>query len=282
MKRNFFLFAVFFTSLLFAQSWDGDLSYPEDNPLHFGNPSDAVTEIASAENYLLIKNQFILSYNASTLCPNWVGWHLSAQDIGESGRSNKFIPDQELPEEFYRVTASDYKFSMYGFDRGHLCPSADRTATSEDNQITFLMTNMIPQAPDNNRIVWVALEKYERKLVLEGNELYIFAGPYGSGGIGQKGQFDYIPLTNKDGCELRINVPKTSWKIILCLPQGQDDFNRIDKKTTLFAVNVPNVQGCNENANWEDYECSVDYIEEITGFDFFELLPDDIEELLEK
>ena len=45
---------------------------------------------------------------------------------------------------------------------------------------------------------------------------------------------------------------------------------------------VPNVQGCNENANWEDYKCSVDYIEEITGFDFFELLPDDIEELLEK
>ena len=33
--------------------------------------------------------------------------------------------------------------------------------------------------------------------------------------------------------------------------------------------------------SWQQYACSVDYIEEITGYDFFELLPDDIEEEIE-
>ncbi|WP_255412675.1 DNA/RNA non-specific endonuclease [Chitinophaga sp. S165] len=38
-------------------------------------------------------------------------------------------------------------------DRGHNCPSADRTSTTA-NSSTFLMTNMIPQAPQNNQQTW--------------------------------------------------------------------------------------------------------------------------------
>ncbi len=155
------LFIFGFCFSLFGAPSEYDYGYDENNPLFFGNPSDAYCELESAENYLLEKTQFVISYNASTLCPNWVGWHLSASDLGDSGRSNKFVADKQLPPEFYGVTQADYKFSMYGFDRGHICPSADRTATVEDNKITFLMTNMVPQAPDNNRIVWVALENYE-------------------------------------------------------------------------------------------------------------------------
>ena len=45
---------------------------------------------------------------------------------------------------------------------------------------------MIPQAPNNNRNTWEKLESYCRKLVNEGNELYIIFGPYGMGGTGSK------------------------------------------------------------------------------------------------
>jgi len=266
---------------LFAAPSELDYGYEENTPLFFGNPSDSLSELESAENYLLEKKQFVVSYNAATLCPNWVGWHLSVSDLGDSGRSNKFVADSQLPDEFYGVTQSDYKFSMYGFDRGHICPSADRTATVEDNKVTFLMTNMVPQAPDNNRIVWVALESYERELALAGNEVYIFAGPVGTGGIGQKGQFDYIPVQLDDGTNLMINVPAYTWKILLVLPEGDDDLNRIDENTTVIAVCVPNVQGCNKEGSWQQYKCSIDYIEELTGFDFWELLPDELEDKLE-
>lgn len=284
MKKIFLcvLFCVFSISFVLAKPSKYDYGHPENSPLYFGNPSDAQSVLSLDENYLLEKVQYVVSYNAKTLCPNWVGWHLCSDDLGDSGRSNKFVADSQLPDEFYKVTQKDYQFSLYGFDRGHVCPSADRTATVEDNKVTFLMTNMVPQAPDNNRIVWNALESYERELVDAGNEVYIFAGPAGTGGIGQKGQFDYIPVTTEDGQLLKINVPEYTWKVFLVLPAGDNDLERVTEETVAFAVCVPNVQGCNKEGSWQQYICSINYIEELTGLDFFEILDDNIEELLEE
>jgi len=87
-----------------------------------------------------------------------------------------------LSSGFYAVKKSDYRFSIYGFDRGHVCPSADRTQNQDDNSATFLMTNMIPQSPNCNRNVWKNLESYERSLAFSGKELYITAGAYGCAG----------------------------------------------------------------------------------------------------
>ena len=149
--------------------------------------------------------------------------------------------------------------------------------------MTFLMTNMVPHATDNNRIVWLALEKFEREQVLAGKEAYIFAGPYGKGGTGDKGYFEEIPITLKDGTALSITVPSHTWKIILFMPEGEGDFERAvtSGQAEILAVNVPNEKGCGKKGSWQQYLCSVNYIEEITGYDFFELLPDDIEEEFE-
>lgn len=260
-----------------------DQGHAENSPLFWGNPSDSIADTAAAENYLMEKPQFTICYNSATLNPNWVAWHLDASDLGEADRADTFRPDTELPTGWYAVRKNDYKFTYYGFDRGHICPSADRTANTEDNSMTFLMTNMVPQAPDNNRIVWVALEKFEREQVLAGKEAYIFAGPYGKGGSGDKGYFEEIPITLKDGTELSITVPSHTWKIILFMPEGENDFERAtcSGQVEILAVNVPNEKGCGKNGSWEQYLCSVNYIEEITGYDFFELLPDDVEEEIE-
>ena len=290
MKRlSVVLFAIFFLIFLGV----ADDSYAENTPLYWGNPSDASDNLDSddelklefvSQNYLMEKPQFTISYNNESLNPNWVAWHLCSADLGEADRADNFRPDTELPEGWYAVRKNDYKFTYYGFDRGHLCPSADRTATSQDNSMTFLMTNMVPQAPDNNRIVWVALEKYERELVLAGKEAYIFAGPFGRGGTGDKGYFEEIAVKTKDGRELAITVPAFTWKILLILPEGEEDFSRLVEQAGEFeviAVCVPNQKGCGKEGSWQQYVCSVDYIEEITGYDFFELLPDDIEEEIE-
>ncbi len=260
-----------------------DQGHAENSPLFWGNPSDSIPDTAASKNYLMEKPQFTICYNSDTLNPNWVAWHLAASDLGEADRADTFRPDTELPAGWYAVRKNDYKFTYYGFDRGHICPSADRTANTEDNSMTFLMTNMVPQAPDNNRIVWVALEKFEREQVLAGKEAYIFAGPYGKGGTGDKGYFEEIPITLKDGRELSIIVPSHTWKIILFMPEGEGDFERAvtSGQAETLAVNVPNEKGCGKNGSWQQYLCSVNYIEEITGYDFFELLPDDVEEEFE-
>lgn len=258
-----------------------DLGHPENSSLYFGNPSDALEEINLDTNYLMVKPQYTLSYNTGTLCPNWVAWHLGSEDIGEADRSDDFRPDTALPAEWYGVKKADYQFNKYGFDRGHVCPSADRTATKEDNSMTFLMTNMVPQSPDNNRVIWMHFETFERELVAAGNEVYIIAGPYGSGGTTLKGTFENIPISLKFGQTLYMNVPAYTWKVLIALPAGEADLDRIDKTATAIAINVPNQTGMQKTGDWEQFICSIDEIEAMTGYDFFELLPDDIEEALE-
>jgi len=96
-----------------------------------------------------------------------VSWHLGPADLGSAARQDDFRADTDLPSGWYQVKPSDY--TGYGFDRGHNCPSADRTATLDDNSATFLMSNMMPQAPQNNQQTWGNLEDYYRKLVGQGN-----------------------------------------------------------------------------------------------------------------
>ncbi|MBP5602743.1 MAG: DNA/RNA non-specific endonuclease [Treponema sp.] len=263
-------------------SSSADLGYSENDPLFFGNPTDALADTSLNSNYLMIKPQFTLSYNTQTLGPNWVAWHLDSQNMGEADRSDDFRPDTELPAEWYAVKKADYQYNKYGFDRGHVCPSADRTATKEDNSMTFLMTNMVPQTPDNNRVIWMHFENFERELVKAGNEVYIIAGPHGTGGTTPKGTFDNIPITLKSGDVLYMNVPAYTWKVLIAIPDGTDDLDRIDSSATVIAINVPNQTGMQKTGDWEQFLCSIDDIEAMTGYDFFELLPDDVEDSLER
>ena len=257
-----------------------DQGYEENDPLFLGNPTDALTDIAFDSNYLMVKTQYTLSYNAQTFCPNWVAWHLANQDMGKADRSDDFRADPELPEAWYAIKKADYQYNKYGFDRGHVCPSADRTATKTDNSMTFLMTNMVPQSPDNNRIIWMHFENFERELVNAGNELYLIAGPYGSGGTSSKGTFEEIPVTLKSGQTVHMNVPAYTWKVLLAIPEGEDDLSRLDSATAI-AINVPNKMGMQKTGDWEQFLCSIDEIEGLTGYDFFELLSDEIEDKLE-
>lgn len=264
-------------------SEEADLNHEENSPLFFGNPSDALSDEKLESNYLMRKSQYTLSYNKDLLIPNWVAWHLSSADInGPAERGDDFRPDENLPSEWYGVKKSDYQYNKYGFDRGHVCPSADRTSTQEDNSMTFLMTNMVPQSPDNNRVIWMHFENYERKLVEQGNELYIIAGPSGKGGTSGKGTFEEIPITLKNGDILKMQVPAYTWKVLIAIPEGEDDLNRISEDTTLIAINVPNKMGMGKTGDWEQFITSIDEIENQTGYDFFELIPDSIEDILEK
>lgn len=258
-----------------------DSGHAENSPLYFGNPTDSMPDSEMNANYLMVKPQYTLSYNTRTLCPNWAAWHLDKSNMGPADRSDDFRPDEELPEAWYGVKKADYQYNKYGFDRGHICPSADRTATKLDNSMTFLMTNMVPQSPDNNRVIWMHFENYERELVKAGNEVYIIAGPYGTGGTSQKGTFDEIPITLKSKEVLHMNVPAYTWKVLIAIPDGGDDISRIDEEAIIIAINVPNRMGMGKTGDWEQYICTVDEIEDMTGYDFFELLPDSVEDALE-
>ncbi|HEU4510364.1 MAG TPA: DNA/RNA non-specific endonuclease [Pyrinomonadaceae bacterium] len=247
----------------------GDFSSPTPTPtptpsehLTMGNPSNAVTDVLQPNNYLMDKPQYSLSYSRDNGGPNWVSWHLDSSWLGSAPRQDDFRADTTLPAGWYRVQATDYSGS--GFDRGHMCPSADRTVTITANSSTFLMTNMIPQLPANNQGVWANLESYSRTLVSQGNELYIISGGHGLQHFIANGH---------------VAVPAQTWKVIIVLPVGNNDVSRVTTSTRTIAVVVPNSGSI--NSDWRTYRVSVDQVEAITGFDFFSNVSSGIQAVIE-
>ncbi|GGG50296.1 DNA/RNA non-specific endonuclease [Hymenobacter glacieicola] len=239
--------------------------------LTLGNPSGAATDVRMPANYLLLKSQYALSYHRDQGKPNWVSWHLTAGWLGSAARQDDFRPDDALPAGWYRVSSASYSGS--GFDRGHNCPSADRTRTAADNSATFLMSNMMPQAPRNNQQTWATLEDFCRRQLRGGaNELYIICGSYGRGGTGTDG----YKTTLDQG---RVTVPARVWKVIVILPTGEADATRVRPDTRVIAVDLPNNNSL--SAGWETYRSSVDAIEAATGYDLLSAVAPAVQQQLE-
>lgn len=245
-----------------------------DAHLVLGNPSNATTSSSNPDNYLIERAQYVLSYNSSKGIPNWVCWHLSKAWLGSVPRCDCFMIDNLLPTNFTLVGEDDYLGS--GFDRGHLCPSGDRDSLSGDNATTFYMTNMIPQAPDLNQKVWVDFENYCRVLVEEGNELFISAGGYGVGGEGSLGYKTDIKASSGNN----IVVPSNMWKVVVVLSNGGDDKHRVASGTRVIAIDIPNNQQADDK-DWKQYRVSVDWLEGKTGFNFLNLLDQEIQNEIE-
>ncbi len=262
---------IFYSTVTDAQSRTANSSVTvtvnvassDDDPLALGNPSGATADVLNENNYLMVKPQYTLSYNRGKATANWVAWKVSTYWLGSASRQDDFRPDTTLPSGWYQVTGSDYSGS--GYDRGHICPSGDRTRSITDNSATFLMTNMMPQIPANNQQSWAQFEDYTRTLAAAGNEVYVISGPTGNIGTVAGG---------------KVVVPAYTWKVILVLPEGSNDLSRVTRNTRAFGIIVPN-QGSLVSA-WRTYRVTVDAVEALTGHDFFSLVPKNTQAIIER
>lgn len=232
--------------------------------MQLGNASGATADGTNHSHYLLQCAQYSFDYSDNLGEPNWVAWDLTASDIGSAGRSSSFYADTRLPSGFYEVTTSDYTGS--GFDRGHMCPSADRTDTSADNLIVFYMSNILPQTADNNQGPWELFEAYCRTQAQSGYELLITSGPSGFSG-------SYIPSG-------KAAIPGYTWKVAAFVPTGSGTaLSRITSSTRVVAIKIPNISGIRSNP-WQNYITSAQQIQTDTGFTFFTAVAPDIADVL--
>ena len=236
-------------------------TYFSNSPhIALGNPSHAGQE--NIDNYLIDREQYVLAYSNRHGTLRWASWILSRDWVGRVDRQNNFRPDGILPKGTYQVTPRDYTNS--GYDRGHMVPSADRNASERDNSATFLMTNIFPQTPENNRGPWKELESYCRDLVYQqGKTLYIIGGVYG-----QK-----QPIA-----EDRVIPPSRTWKVIVIF-DGQPTPDNITYDTETIAVDIPNGKGLDDE--WQTYQTSIARIELATGYDLLSDIPDAVQAELE-
>jgi len=216
-----------------------------------GIPSPASATDPNA--FLSVKADYVVSYNSGRKVPNWVSWELNSSYLGSVARQDDFRPDDTLPSTLPQASLADYMNS--GFDRGHMCPSADRTLTTTANSQTFYLTNMVPQAGNNNRGPWAVLEDECRAIAQTGKELFIIAGPVFSSKSGMLGS--------------GLSVPDKTFKVIVVLDAvGQGPAN-VTASTRVIAVMMPNADSqISVTADWRNFRVSVDAIEAVTGDDF--------------
>jgi len=211
---------------------------------------------------------FSLVYNEKHEQANWVA-HVIAPEVrfGNSGRSNDFRPDSLVKsgtctdrDYFIRDTLPNgtIKYDGFGFDRGHLAPSADFRWSSKALSESFYYSNMSPQRAEFNRDSWAKLEDRFRSYV-ERNQsaLFVVTGPLLRDG-----------LSRIERAISKPTIPAYYYKIMYD-----------EKEAYMTAFLMPN-KLC--DFSFDTYAVSVDSLEQLTGIDFFPSLNDSLENLLEK
>lgn len=106
--------------------------------------------------------------------PTRVDWMISDSLMGSVKRTPtfRFKTDGRTPRP--RITSALYTRS--GYQRGHLCPAADRSASKELMRSTFLMSNVCPMTPAINTGAWKITEETGRAIARKGHNVNVTAG----------------------------------------------------------------------------------------------------------
>ena len=195
-----------------------------------------------------------LKYNEKTEQADWAAYELTRDELtGTAPRRDSFRADPAISSG--SAGLEDYRGS--GYDRGHLVPAGDLKVSADSMRSSFLLSNICPQRPELNRGIWLDLENYVRTWAWEYGSVYITAGP-----VFKSGNYDTIGENN-------VAIPDYFFKTVLV-------YNDTIQQAAAFII--PN--SATENPV-EFYMISIDDAENITGFDFFHLLPDYVEHEIE-
>lgn len=217
---------------------------------------------------------FCTEWDCDKKSQRWSCYQLHRGFSGSYSRTGSFTADPALSEGDYWA---EYTY-FQGFDRGHICPSADRTFSKEANDQTFYMSNMQPQyhafngfdsKNNKNKGLWLRME--QQLQTWAGN-----LGPKDTIFVCKGGTIDDEKNIIKriDG---KLIVPKYFFTAILrkYYINGKHEYLALGywcDQTNSYRTNETIKQHC----------MSIEKLEQLTGIDFFCNLPDDIEAKVEK
>ena len=206
----------------------------------------------------------IIGFNCDLKLAAW-SFHVLSPDVlvGGVSRTNDFRKDSliecgdGIEQDYFRKVPKEdgtVSFENFGFDRGHLAPSADFRWSKKSLSESYFYSNMTPQDPGFNRESWAEVEDLMRRIMANNpRPYYIVTGP--------------ILDKNLPKVEKGINklpIPAFHYKIIIDLTQD-------NQKGMAFLM--PNKK-CDMPPS--AYVVSIDSIEKLTGLDFFSKLDQSI------
>lgn len=159
-----------------------------------------------ADEHIVQYSGFTVSYNHTTLVPNWVAYELTADEleVRYDTKSSNFSRDPNL--EGRQASREDYSHS--GWDKGHMAPKADMRWSERSYWESHYFTNICPQNHALNGGDWNRLEQAVRRWAKEYGRVWVVCGPvfdscrYGT--IGNAG----------------VQVPDAFFKAVLLPAQG--------------------------------------------------------------
>lgn len=201
----------------------------------------------------------ILEYSEEHEQAAWV-YHSILPDIkeGTEGRTNDFRTDDKVStgtavqEDYFLVEEKDgeKEYDGFGYDRGHLAPSADFRWSAEALSESYYYSNMTPQLPGFNREGWVAIENQLRAYVLRTDRALLVV----TGGV----LHDDLPVQERS--VNKVSIPEYYYKVAVD-PETKKGIGFI----------VPHEEHLRSP---DSYAVSIDSVESFSGIDFFTLLPE--------
>lgn len=210
---------------------------------------------------------YCLEYDTQANHSRWVAFRFDAITRAKNvGRQDNFQDDPDLPSKYW-IGSNGFG---NGYDRGHLCASADRLYSASANDQTFYMTNMSPQMSRFNQDYWVGFEAKVQdwgRSSSFADTLYVVKG----GTIKDGQTLGYRSRSNGNN----VVVPKYYFMAILQCKNNAYKAIGFWMEHKDYGIKDPS------NDELATKIVSIDELEDKTGIDFFPNLPDAVENSVE-
>lgn len=198
---------------------------------------------SSAENHLILRPIYALSFNTGTKVADWAAYRVTSETIGiASSLSRVAVVDNFVAET---LNAADFNNAEdLGLTRAQFVPLVNFAGTPYWNDVNY-MTNAVARSRNLSQGAWYGLEWSIRNLVNRESEVYVVTGPI----------YREVPTVSSLDTQTQHRVPDAFFKIVVSA----------DDKLSAFVFD----QDLAVHVHHCDNRVSIDEIERVTGLEFF-------------
>ena len=216
---------------------------------------------------------YSILYDPSRYASLWTAYVLCSAHRG-SGSGGTWVNNPLIPASKQTSCYKAYP-SVDGvtYDRGHQIPNADRNGVSGMQEQTFYWTNSTPQLAAFNQGIWQNLETAVRTVMQATDSVYVVTGPVYQTVGGSETVKTFVNSSNDSKV---VPIPNYYYTVILKVRRSGGQV------TAASAIGFWFTHEDHGKDSYTLYAKSVDYIEQMTGFNIFANLPPSVETTAEQ